>query len=251
MSPRKHRVLIRWFGRKIDLGVFFCTALFVFIWFFLPSYRVDSAVGSGSAGSMHIQVTQSTLCDVLPYMRPDLMLEPSRFTFAPVLEVSAELAGRLHYTYGTSLDVWFSPPEGMGRLAPLSTGIGSHEHKILFVPSSVSLRAAGKESADVIPGLHVRKSEGLGATLLRTDAAAWESELAVEEAWMFAFWASFHAESHSATVFVEESSGDVTRDLRLLRIAERFDVWENPVGEGIVWLRYEPSAGGNNENQDD
>jgi len=180
------------------------------------------------------------------------MLVPSRYTFTPLVEASDELLTDVpHYGYVTSLDVIFSAPEGMGRLAELSTGVSRNDHSVLLVPSSVATDIPRVSSDDATPGVHVRASEGLGATRLRTDAMVWEPELALDEAWKFAFWVSFPVGEPSGIVFVEHSSGDVARDLRLVGIVERLDVWDNPVGEGIVWLRYEPITGGIDANQDD
>jgi len=247
MATKRHRLFTRWFSRRIDLGVVFSIFLFVFIWFFLPAVPVDSAVDRENP-STHIRATRKSLCDVQPYLRPDLVLVPSQFSFAPVRELPDAISDIPHFAYTTSMDVILSEPEGMGQLADLATGINRNDHRILLVPSSAAgvLRQAPPETGEA--RLYVRTSESLGATRLRKDDGIWKEEFALEDPWKLAFWVSFHPEAQAngqeTKVFVEERSGDVERDLRLLRIVSRMDVWENPMGEGIVWLQYVPATGG-------
>ena len=243
MSSKKKRLFTRWFSRRIDLGVILSGGLFVLIWFFLPtSPRASSEENSVTVP--HVQVTSTVLSEVLPYMRPDLMMVPSRYTFTPMWEMSDKVTEIPYYPYATSLYVSLSPPEGMGRLASLLSGMGRNESNALLLPRTVMPGEHTNRRDGDLPRLDVRMSEGLGTTRLRTDALVWQQELQDGEPWRFAFWVSFHdGGEQTASVFVEQRSGDLERDLRLLRIVERLDIWEHPVGEGIVWLRYAPIVG--------
>ncbi len=245
MPVKKHRLFTRWFSRKIDLGVIFSGSLFVCIWFFLPAPPVRSTVSR--AQTTHIQATRKTLDDVLPYLRPDLVLVPSRYSFAPLWEEPEKVMGIPPFAFTTAIGVRFSEPSGMGDLAALTASRSLNDRRVLLVPPSVAGVPEIEKTHDQSFCLHVRKSDGLGATRLRRDIEIWGAELSLQEPWRFAFWISFSAQSVSsglsAEVFVEERSGDVERDLRLLRIVERLDAWEHRMGEGLVWLHYDPVRG--------
>ena len=247
MPAKKHRLFTRWFSRKIDLGVLLSGGLFILIWSFLPSPPLES-VRAAELGTIHVQTTTVALSDILPHVRPDLIHVPSRYTFTPVWELPDTLAEIPYFPYATTLTLALSEPAGMGRLSALTAGSRRNGQRGLVLPLSVARESDVEISHMRVSDLQVGTSAGLGATRLRTAAAAWAEELEGEDPWRFSFWISFSERGEPASVFVEERSGDIERDLRLVRIVERPDLWENPSGMGIVRLQFAPTSGAEHEN---
>lgn len=245
MASRQHRLFTRLFNQRIDIGVVFAVILFIAIWFFLPSAPTRSE--ERSAQTVHFQATRKSLDDVPPYRRPDLALVPSSYSFSPSRPLTDDMMDIPLYAYSTDLDLRLSRPAGMGALATLGAGIGHGDHRVLLVASPVSGVLQHRDVERTGSQLDVRMSTGLENTKLRTDHTLWQSELAGDSPWQFAFWVSFLPQepymAEGPQVFVEERSGSIERDLRLLRIVERMEVWENPTGEGMVWLHFEPETG--------
>ena len=240
MPDKRHRLFTRWFSRRIDLGVILSGSLFVFIWVLLPQAPIRETRVVMETG-VRAQLTRVPLSSVPAYLRPDLMLVPSDYSFMPIWQIPDVMSHVPQYRYATRRDPIVSDPEGMGQLAPLLKGLLNH-YSIWLLPAANS----GTAASSAFPHesrLHVRLSEGLGSTRLRTDMSVWESVLSGRQSWEFVFWIAFDAEEGEPSVFIEERSGDLDRDLRLLRIVERWDVWEAAMGMGTVRLRFEPATG--------
>ncbi|MFU8780631.1 MAG: hypothetical protein ACNA71_06350 [Kiritimatiellia bacterium] len=240
MRKKEHRLITRWFNRKIDLGALLTGLLFVFIWALLPAGSSTDAPTIASA-SISIHPTRNALSVLPSYQRPDLMLVPSPYTFAARWQLPDSMMRVPQYVYASTPAGIDSAPAGMGSLVEPGMGL-NHQNYLYDMPASRRTRPF-VASVSQPASLHVRYADGLEGTRLVTDAAVWQAELQGPDSWHFAFWVAFGAKAGDSMVFVEERSGDLERDLRLLRIVQRPDVWEGASGAGIVWLRYQPASG--------
>jgi len=247
MARKQHRLFTRWFSRRIDLGVLLSGCLFVFIWALLPVVPEPDDQGFPQPG-MQVQPTALPLSALPPYLRPDLVLIPSGYAFAPVWEISDALLQVPPYRYQTSSGAIGAVPEGMGSVEPLVPGLLEIRPLLGVMPPVASGQPlpVGPRTAQ----LHAHLSAGLGQTHLRTDDARWAVVQTNDVAWEFSFWIAFDREAGESTVFIEERSGDSARDRRLLRLVSRPDMWEAAAGLGTVWLRYQPGTGENDADQE-
>jgi hypothetical protein len=248
-QKQKHSLLTRWFSRRVDLGALLAGFLFVFIWALLPAQPGHDAQASVGA-VMRVQPVRNVLAELPDFERPDLMLVPSRHTFKPVWELPDVMARVPQYRYASRPAGIQSQPEGMMDLPGLGYGLYHGYDTAVQVPlPRLALRS--RQPASSTPRLRASYSHGLAGAKLRTDLPVWETDLAGAQPWRIAFWIALDAIDGEFRVFVEERSGDAERDSRLLRTIQRPDVWENPAGEGIVWLRYQPASGEEHAHQND
>lgn len=238
MPQKQQRFITRWFSRRIDLGALFAGILFVCIWAFPPAQHVKSVLLENP--SIHIQNTDFVLDAIPAYIRPDLMFRPSRYHFTP-FEKGEDLAGTLpDYPYSTAVSFSVAEPEGMGELADLAVAIGRPDALVWIHPYLDIGHEDSHTNTVATSPFFVRTSKGLGQTSLNLDLPVWAEEWEQGEAWAFSFWIGFDQYANESMVFVEQSTGDIKRDLRLIRIVKRLHVWDDPSGMGRVWLSYQP-----------
>jgi hypothetical protein len=243
VAEKRHRLFTRWFNRRIDLGAWLVGCLFILIWCLLPGRPVGEVV-SPSLSGMHVQAGWAPLERVPAYLRPDLILVPSRYSYVPALPLGDLAAHVPIYPYPTVLDRIPSFPEGMGNPVDLISGVWGSQPVLL--PATASQGTVLKKATDTAAAWVVRMAGDLGSARLRTELPVFRDLRSEAQSWRCSFWITEHMVGGDIVVFIEESSGDRDRDLRLVRIVQRPDVWENLSGNGLVRIRYQPGVGGEN-----